>query len=273
VSGPPTLSVVVATYEQAPSLDAVLRALSDQSDVAFEIVVADDGSGPETARLVERWRSRFGGRLQYAFQPDEGYRLARVRNLGASLTSGELLVFMDGDVVPRRHFVRTLRRSGRAGWFVAGKRVMLSRDFSERALGARLRFHRWTAARWGLLHRSDADGLEALVPRDRRRVGRTGLPEFVPHAGGYGFLLGVWRDDFERVNGYDMRYVGWGAEDVDMGVRLHRLGLRCGWAGPQSALFHLWHETRKHGPRPNKPFLADTESGTRIRAIEGLAEL
>ena len=36
----------------------VLRALSEQSDASFDIVVADDGSGPETLGLVERWRRR-----------------------------------------------------------------------------------------------------------------------------------------------------------------------------------------------------------------------
>ena len=59
------------------------------------------------------------------------------------------------------------------------------------------------------------------------------MPEFVPHDRTYGYLLGVARTDFERVNGYDMRFVGWGEEDVDIAVRLRRIGLRCGHAGPR----------------------------------------
>ena len=57
-------------------------------------------------------------------QDDDGYRLARVRNLGAGATAAEYLAFMDGDAVPRRHFVAALRRAAVPGWFVGGKRLL-----------------------------------------------------------------------------------------------------------------------------------------------------
>ena len=95
----------------------------------------------------------------------------------------------------------------------------------------------------------------------------------MPHADGYGFLLGISRADFERVNGYDARFAGWGGEDVDMAVRLRRLGLRCGWPGPQTTLLHLWHETRKPAVRPNDALLAETRAADRVEAIEGLREV
>jgi GT2 family glycosyltransferase len=113
----------------------------------------------------------------------------------------------------------------------------------------------------------------ALTPRDRRRPGREGLPEFVPHADGYGFLLGVARSDFERVNGYEARFSGWGGEDLDMAVRLRRAGLRCGWPGPQSTLLHLWHETRKQRAPENTALLAETEAGDRIEAVDGMRQI
>jgi glycosyltransferase involved in cell wall biosynthesis len=264
------LSVVVATYEWPEGLDAVLRGLADQSDADFDLVVADDGSGPQTEALLRAWAGLLP--LRHVRQDDDGYRLARLRNLGAREAQGDFLVFLDGDVVPRRHFVRTLRRSAMPGWFVAGKRLLLGRELTQRALADRLPIHRWSLPHW-LLHHEHVEPLRALTPRDRRRPGREGLPEFVPHADGYGFLLGVARADFERVNGYDSRFAGWGGEDVDMAVRLRRAGLRCGWPGPQSTLLHLWHETRKPSVRPNDALLAETESADRIAAVEGLREL
>src|SRR5262249_59369798 len=97
------LSVVVATYEWPEALELVLRSLADQSERDFEVIVADDGSGPETAEVVT------AAGAAHVRQDDDGYRLARVRNLGAARASGEYLVFVDGDTVPRRHFVRALR--------------------------------------------------------------------------------------------------------------------------------------------------------------------
>jgi glycosyltransferase involved in cell wall biosynthesis len=264
------VSIVVATYEWPEALEAVLRALADQSDRDFDVVVADDGSGPATAAVAERWTQVLP--LRHVRQDDEGYRLARVRNLGAGAARGDFLVFMDGDVVPRRHFVRALRQSAVPGWFAAGKRLLLDEALSGRVLRDEVPVQRWSLPHW-LLHHEHVRPLRALTPRDRRLVGRDGLPEFVPHADGYGFLLGVSRVDFERVNGYDARFAGWGGEDVDMAVRLRRAGLRCGWAGPQSTLLHLRHETRKPPSRPNDGLLRETEASDRIEALEGLHQL
>ena len=75
------------------------------------------------------------------------------------------------------------------------------------------------------------------------------------------------------VDGYDMRYVGWGEEDVDLAVRARRLGLRCGHAGPRAALLHLWHPTRMVRDRPNWYMLKETEGSSRVVAMEGVGLL
>ncbi len=261
------LSIVVATYEWPQALEAVLRAFADQSDRGFELVVADDGSGPETEAVAEKWSAVLP--IRHVRQDDDGYRLARVRNLGAGAATGEYLVFVDGDVVPRRHFVRAMRAAAVPGWFVAGKRLLLSEGLTRRVLADEIPIQRWSLPHWAL-HWGQSSPLMALTSRDRRLPGREGLPEFVPHADGYGFLLGVFASDFERVNGYDARFAGWGGEDVDMAVRLRRAGLRCGWPGPHGTLLHLWHETRKPGVRPNDTLLAETRESERIEALEGL---
>ena len=74
------LSVVVDTYQWPQALHAVLLGLADQSDTDFDVVVADDGSGPDTAALAEAWKAHL--RLTHVHQDDAGYRLARVRKIG-----------------------------------------------------------------------------------------------------------------------------------------------------------------------------------------------
>ena len=123
---PPRLAIVVSTYEWPAALDAVLRAFAEQSDTSFTLVVADDGSGPDTRALVDRWRPRFGERLVHVWQPDEGFRLARVLNLGSLAVEADYLAFMHGESIPRRHFVRAIRSCIEPGWFVAGRRVDIS---------------------------------------------------------------------------------------------------------------------------------------------------
>jgi glycosyltransferase involved in cell wall biosynthesis/GT2 family glycosyltransferase len=267
------LSVVVSTYDWPEALDAVLGGLWEQSDDGFEVVVADDGSGPETEAVVERRRGLFGARLTHVRQPDEGYRLARVRNLGALAASGEYLVFLDGDCIPGADFVRAVRASALPGWLVSTRRIGLPADLTEQILAGEVAPHGWSRLRWAARLRGRVDGLAALTPRDRRRAGRVGLPEFEPPDRAYGSGFGVARSDLERVNGYDLRFTGWGEEDVDLAVRLRRLGLRCGHAGPRATLFHLRHPSRKEHGRPNWWLLQETERSERLEAVEGLREL
>ena len=83
----------------------------------------------------------------------------------------------------------------------------------------------------------------------------------------------VRRGDFERVNGFDARYEGWGHEDVDLAVRLGHAGLRCGWPGPRATMLHLWHPERTHAAGVNAGLLGETRDSGRIEAVEGLREL
>src|SRR6266851_7996458 len=76
---PDLISVIVTTYNREDALEAVLSALSRQSDRGFEVVVADDGSGPATASVVERWRPRLGVPLSHVWQVDRGFRAAEIR--------------------------------------------------------------------------------------------------------------------------------------------------------------------------------------------------
>lgn len=272
-AGTALLSVVVSTYEWPEALDAVLRGFASQSDPAFEVVVADDGSSSSTELTVDRWRGVLGSRLVHEWQPDEGFRLARVRNLGAAAASGGHLVFVDGDCIPRRRFVAAIRRALLPGWFLASTRVRLGRRLSEAALGDRVPIEKWSIPRLLARARGDIRGLRHLTPRDRRRPWRAGLPDFWPDGNSYGFCTAVSRADFEAVNGFDLRFVGWGEQDVDLAVRLQRLGLRCGYAGPQSTLLHLWHESHEPAERPTWWLLQETIASDRIEAVEGIREL
>jgi GT2 family glycosyltransferase len=271
VTGSPrAISVLVSTYERPAELDAVLRSLAEQTDSDFELVVTDDGSGPETRAVIDGWQPSFGESILHVRQPDDGYRLALVRNRGALAASGEYLVFLDGDCIPRRRFVEAVRRAALPGWFVAGRRVELGAALSRRVLDEQAPVQRWSVGRFA---GRGARGLRALTARDRRQAGRAGVPEFEPHANAYGFLLGVARADLERANGFDSRFVGWGEEDVDLALRLRRLGLRCGHAGPHATVLHLAHAPSKPPGKRNAPLLAETEESSRVEAVVGLREL
>jgi glycosyltransferase involved in cell wall biosynthesis len=269
--GQPSLSVIVATYEWPEALDLVLQALSEQRDGAFDVVVADDGSGSSTSELIERWRPRLD--LAHVWQPDEGFRRARILNLAAQQARGDFLVFIDGDCLPRRRLVESMRRGALPRRFLAGKRLCLGRSFSQRVIARRVPAWRWSPAHWLLLRPRELRRPGLLLPgRDRRRAWRPERGEFNAPYDAYGSLLGVWRRDFERVNGFDMRFVGWGGEDTDIARRLRRAGLVCGWAGPRTTVVHLWHPSRASG-RHNSAYEREMAATGRVEAEEGLRQV
>ena len=75
-----SISVIVATYNRPDALDAVLRSLTRQRDRDFEILIADDGSTSQTRDVIGAWQPHFDGRLCHIWHPDEGFRLAEIRN-------------------------------------------------------------------------------------------------------------------------------------------------------------------------------------------------
>ncbi len=269
---PGSITVVIPTYEWPAALEVMLRALSEQKGSPFEVVVADDGSGEDTARVVERWRGRLD--LQHVWQPNEGFRKARILDLGALKARGDYLVFLDGDCIPRRDFMNAVRRAAFAGWFLSTKRIDLREPLSKRVVEEHLPVWRWSAAQWLVRAPRNVGRPGLIVPaRDRRRPWREGQPDFTPPAAAYCFV-GVFREDFERVNGYDARSEGYNdGEDQDLAIRLRRSGLRCGWPGPLSTLVHLWHPHRKVPGDPSVPLFRQTEAGSHVEAVVGLREL
>src|SRR5437660_8715307 len=73
------ISVILTTYQREDALDAVLRALSRQTDRPFEVIVADDGSGPPTLALLERRAAQADIPIKHVWQEDRGFQSSRNR--------------------------------------------------------------------------------------------------------------------------------------------------------------------------------------------------
>ena len=57
----------------------------------------------------------------------------------------------------------------------------------------------------------------------------------------YSGFFSLWREDFERINGFDEEFTGWGCEDDDLGLRLRRSGVKTASIMDSTLSFHLWH--------------------------------
>ena len=266
---PDPIAVIVSTYNRPEALDAVLRGLSQQSDRDFEVIVADDGSGPDTAEVVASWKARIGQPLRHVWHPDEGFRLAEIRNRAIETTDAAYIIFLDGDCVPRRGFIADHRRVSEPGWFVTGSRILLGKELTEDVLAKGISFEEWSIPAW-------------LGERLRGRVGRI-LPLFaVPFQAWRkrapkrikevrGCNMAFWRGDLVRVGGFDAAFKGWGSEDWDLAIRLIRTGVLRKSGRCTAAVFHLWHQAAdRSGEEDNLRRLRELEASERTMAVSGL---
>ena len=96
-------TVVIPTHSRPTLLQQVLEGLSRQSLARgdFNVVVVDDGPPDSPSTEVDRFRDR----LQIECVPSGESGLGAARNLGAARADGDLLVFLDDDVVPCHGFL------------------------------------------------------------------------------------------------------------------------------------------------------------------------
>jgi glycosyltransferase involved in cell wall biosynthesis len=105
----PRLSIVTPTYNRQERLGRVLGALDVQTipRETFEVVVVDDGSSDGTSDWLER--QHYGFSLKVLRQANSGP--AKARNAGVLAAGGEMVLFLDDDVVPEPELVGEHLRS------------------------------------------------------------------------------------------------------------------------------------------------------------------
>lgn len=229
------VSILVTTFRRPRHLALVLESIALQRlrSTTLEVVVSDDGSGDDTPNVVRAFATSSGVAVRYVSQPHDGFRLARARNAAARLARGEYLLFLDGDcMIPRHHVAAHVARR-RRGTALLGYCARLAEAASRSLLPENL-------AVTDLGRLVTASEHRALVRRHRKAWWHAALRHATkPRLAGGDF--GVWRDDFLAVNGFDERFVGWGQEDDDLGLRLRALGVKLESILDRTWSLHVWH--------------------------------
>ncbi|MDR3411828.1 MAG: glycosyltransferase [Formivibrio sp.] len=268
----PKLSLIVTTYNRPDALRAVLETLARQIDAGhFEVLIADDGSQPETAALIKSYAGNYPAPLIHVWQEDIGFRAAAARNKAAAQAKGDYFIFIDGDCLPMPDFCAQHRRLMETGWCVAGSRILLSESLTSSLLANKDPFYvmLWDKSHWqAAVKRREANKASACC---RWPLG------MLRKLGGHRWQrvrtcnLGVWRRDFYAINGFDESFCGWGYEDSDFAVRLIRQGLRVKDGRFSVQVLHLWHRENDRSQQPeNWVRFEATLNGQHTKAIQGV---
>ncbi len=240
----PTLSVILSTYNKPLELRFALEALiaaERESDSQVEVLVADDGSTESTKEVIDEVKRDAPIKVEHVYQADEGFRLARIRNQSILKSTGDILIFIDGDSLAHPQALLAHAKRCRPGFASAGARCFLTEEESDAVLDGTK-----DPIQLGQL----ASNREAWRRRRRyfeglfhRYIGWKIRPKLI------GGNCAIHRRDLERINGFDQRFEGWGLEDDDLSRRLRKSGVKVLDSTLDSLVSHLFHLTHpSHRP-------------------------
>jgi glycosyltransferase involved in cell wall biosynthesis len=266
------IAVIITTYNSIAALSASLEGFLAQKDVNFEIVVADDGSGPETAKVIHSFQKRADFEVSHVWQDDLGFRAGAIRNRALAQTKADYVIFTDGDCIPMPDFVSGHRCLAERGWFVTGNRILLGEALSRQILEKRLPVHHWPVRKWfAVFLRGEVNRWLPLC-----RLPVPGLLRKLPARRWQGAMtcnLAAWRENLLNINGFDETYAGWGLEDSDLTIRLIRSGIYRKSARFAAPVIHLWHkENDRFYFEKNKQRLDELVASNRILASKGASQ-
>jgi len=236
-------SVIIAVYERVEFLRNCLLSLIHQSQLPDEIVISDDGSKEDVkGALVDLFR----------------------------VSDGDYLIFLDQDLIFTRDMIRTFIEQQEQGKFTVCYPVRLTEAQTQMInedVIANFRFDQ-------IFTKKQIEKIHSQFRKDKfyyflhkfhlRPLG----PKF------RGGAAGINREDYEKINGYDENYIGWGNEDDDLGQRLYHIGVRGKNISLDDFPIHLYHEPfHNQGERVNLSYHEKKRRAIRIghfRAEVGL---
>ena len=236
-------SLIVTTYNWTEALDLVFTSIARQTVMPDEVLIADDGSRPDTAELIAAWATRLPVPTHHVWQEDAGFRGARVRNRAISRSKGEYVILIDGDMVLHSQFVEDHFHAASRGFFMQGVRVLTGPKTAEHLMARGL---------------TELNFFAPDIKRRRHTIRNRPLSWLVrrrTHADQKAIRScnqAYWRDDLVKVNGFNELIVGYSREDNELCERLYNAGIKRKNLKFAALAIHLHHPSRRReGVNPN----------------------
>ncbi|MFM2274826.1 MAG: hypothetical protein RL211_698 [Pseudomonadota bacterium] len=270
---PSRAEVVVSTFNNPLALDACLCALAHQTVQNFSICIADDGSGPETGEVIDRWLRVLGPeRLRHVWHPDRGFQKNQILNRAIASSRADYLIMIDGDCLLSPGVIHRHLKKARPGYFLSSGLVRLPSSAGPAISHASIADGSVFCAQWLTTH----GGLRLL---DQLKLGH--LPLFfssvLEHISPVkrtwnGAHSSAWRQNLLVVNGFDetMKY---GGEDIELGYRLNNAGIRGRHLRYSTLVLHIDHArgyVDEGEIAKNRLIIRKTRQENRIRTTSGI---
>ena len=266
-------TLIISVYDNIPFLRAVLDSLKWQTEQDFEVIVSEDAEHEDMARFVADYP--FLQPHQHLKQADTGWRKELALNRAVEAAHADWLIFIDGDCVLHPRFVEMHLRYAAPDVVLAGKRLRLGKDISERLLSGEMDVRRMPAyvrrsllcGGRGLKHIEEGFYLNPDTWVGRLLAGRTNHTLT-------GCNMSLSREALRRINGFDEDYtrpaIG---EDVDLVWRLSGVGVEKRSLRNLAVQYHLWHPASWTDQSENQALMRQRQAENQYICKNGIKKL
>ncbi len=236
----PKISIIISTFNSEEWLEKVLWGFHFQTFKNFEVVIADDGSGPKTKQLLKEMEGLVHYTIVHVWQEDDGFQKSRILNKSVVACNADYIIMTDGDCIPREDFVEVHNVNRSKGYFISGGYYMLPMNISKGITKDDIEKQRCFNIKWLK---------EMGIPKTFRnnKLTARGLISklfntFTPtNASWNGHNSSGWKKDILNVNGFDER-MQYGGQDRELGERLFNFGIKSKQLRYSAVCVHLDHK-------------------------------
>lgn len=236
----PKISVIVSTYNAEEWLKKVLWGFNCQIFKNFEVVIADDGSGPKTKALLDEISEEVFYNIVHVWQEDDGFQKSRILNKAVEACNADYIIMTDGDCIPREDFVEVHYINKERGHFISGGYYMLPMNISKMITLDDIEQQNCFNLQW-----LKEKGIPKTFKNNKLRA-RGILSSFLntitpTNASWNGHNSSGWKKDILNVNGFDER-MQYGGQDRELGERLFNFGIKSKQLRYSAVCVHLDHK-------------------------------
>jgi glycosyltransferase involved in cell wall biosynthesis len=232
------IGVIISTYNNPQWLEKTLWGYMSQKRPADEIIIADDGSGPDTRRLIEKYSTVLP--IKHVWHEDCGFCKTTILNKAILAADSEYLIFTDQDCIPREDFIYVHEYCAAKGSFLSGGYFKLPMNISQSITKDDISSGRAFSLRWLI-----SKGINVkfkMTKLFRSSVWSRMMNSITPaRATWNGMNSSGWKSDIVATNGFDER-MKYGGEDRELGERLVNAGICPRQIRYSAITLHLDHQ-------------------------------
>ncbi len=215
-------SLIITTYNWPHALECCLSSILRQTQLPQEVIIADDGSEPETKNVVDAFAKKASTSFPclHVWHADQGFRKTIILNKAIAVAAKPYIIQVDGDTILHENFISDHLHFAKVNFFSAGRRAYFTKKATEYLLNNPTKI----PSMRDLQERKKGNALRlpwiSTLPLFRAYATNSSLK------GVLGSTLAYWRADSILINGYNEEMSGWGCEDNEFVVRLLNAGIR-----------------------------------------------